>query len=325
MEFKDYYKIMGVARDASQDEIKRAYRTLARKYHPDVSKDTDAEVRFKELGEANAVLKDLEKRAAYDQLGSNWQAGQDFHTPPDWNAGFEFSGNGAPGGSGDDASDFFESLFGRNFDGGARRQQAAHAHGEDRHAKVMIDLEDAYNGATRTITLRTPEADAQGRVTLRQHKLNVTIPRGVHAGQHIRLSGQGAPGVGQGKAGDLYLEVEFEPHALYRVEKRDVYLDLPIAPWEAALGATVTVPTPNGKVELKIPAASVAGSKLRLKGRGIPGAKLGETATGNSSAGDFYAVMQIALPPAGNEALEGVYRNMAEQFKSFNPRMKLGV
>ena len=315
MEFKDYYKIMGVARDASQDEIKRAYRTLARKYHPDVSKDPDAEIRFKELGEANAVLKDLEKRAAYDQLGSNWKAGQDFRPPPDWNAGFEFSGDGAQGGSAGDASDFFESLFGRAFDGGARRQQAAHAHGEDRHAKVMIDLEDAYIGASRTITLRTPEADAQGRVTMRQHKLNVTIPRGVHAGQHIRLSGQGAPGLGQGKAGDLYLEVEFQPHALYRVEKRDVYLDLPIAPWEAALGATITVPTPNGKIELKIPVASAAGSKLRLKGRGIPGA----------TAGDFYAVMQIVVPPAENEALAAVYRNMAEQFKSFNPRTKLGV
>ena len=315
MEFKDYYKIMGVARDASQDEIKRAYRTLARKYHPDVSKDPDAEVRFKELGEANAVLKDLEKRAAYDQLGSNWKAGQDFRPPPDWNAGFEFSGDGAQGGSAGDASDFFESLFGRGFEGGTRRQQAAHAHGEDHHAKVMIALEDAYNGATRTITLRTPEADAQGRVTMRQHKLNVTIPRGVHAGQHIRLSGQGAPGLGQGKAGDLYLEVEFQPHALYRVEKRDVYLDLPIAPWEAALGATITVPTPNGKIELKIPVASAAGSKLRLKGRGIPG----------TTPGDFYAVMQIALPPAENEALAAVYRNMAEQFKSFNPRTKLGV
>ncbi len=315
MEFKDYYKIMGVARDASQDEIKRAYRSLARKYHPDVSKDPDAEVRFKELGEAYAVLKDLEKRAAYDQLGSNWKAGQDFRPPPDWNAGFEFSGDGAQDGSAGDASDFFESLFGRGFDGGARRQQAAHAHGEDHHAKVMIALEDAYNGATRTITLRTPEADAQGRVTMRQHKLNVTIPRGVHAGQHIRLSGQGAPGLGQGKAGDLYLEVEFQPHALYRVEKRDVYLDLPIAPWEAALGATITVPTPNGKIELKIPVASAAGSKLRLKGRGIPG----------TTPGDFYAVMQIALPPAENEALAAVYRNMAEQFKSFNPRTKLGV
>jgi len=143
----------------------------------------------------------------------------------------------------------------------------------------------------------------------------VTIPRGVRAGQHIRLSGQGAPGVGQGKAGDLYLEVEFNPHAYYRAEQRDVYLDLPIAPWEAALGATVTVPTPNGKVELKIPAASASGSKLRLKGRGIPG----------TTPGDFYAVMQIVLPPAENAALEAVYRDMAEQFKSFNPRTKLGV
>ena len=316
MEFKDYYKIMGVARDATQDEIKRAYRTLARKYHPDVSKAPDAEARFKELGEANAVLKDLEKRAAYDQLGSNWQAGQDFRPPPDWNTGFEFSGDGSAGAAGAaDFSDFFESLYGRGFESAGRRQQAAHARGEDHHAKVMIDLEDAYNGATRTIKLKRPELNAEGRVVMRPHQLNVTIPRGVRAGQHIRLAGQGAAGIGQGPPGDLYLEIEFHPHPLYRVDQRDVYLDLPLAPWEAALGATLKVPTPTAAVDLKIPPKSVAGGKLRLKGRGIPG----------TTPGDFYVVLQLVLPEADSETSQAFYAQMAEQFKSFNPRAKLGV
>ena len=316
MEFKDYYKIMGVARDVTQDEIKRAYRTLARKYHPDVSKAPDAEARFKELGEAYAVLKDLEKRAAYDQLGSNWQAGQDFRPPPDWNTGFEFSGDGSAGAAGAaDFSDFFESLYGRGFESGGRRQQAAHARGEDHHAKVMIDLEDAYNGATRTIKLKRPELNAEGRVVMRPHQLNVTIPRGVRAGQHIRLAGQGAAGIGQGPPGDLYLEIEFHPHPLYRVDQRDVYLDLPLAPWEAALGATLKVPTPTAAVDLKIPPKSVAGGKLRLKGRGIPG----------TTPGDFYVVLQLVLPEADSETSQAFYAQMAEQFKSFNPRAKLGV
>lgn len=321
MEFKDYYKIMGVARDASQDEIKRVYRQLARKYHPDVSKAPDADARFKEVGEAYAVLKDLEKRAAYDQLGSNWQAGQDFRPPPDWNAGFEYSGDGsggsARGGGAGDFSDFFESLYGRGFDPGGRGpdRQSFNARGEDHHARVLIDLEDAYTGATRTITLQRPEVDADGRVVMRGHKLNVTIPRGIRAGQHVRLVGQGTPGVGQGKPGDLYLEIGFNPHARYRVEQRDVYLDLPVAPWEAAMGGMVKVPTPSGVVELKIPAASAAGGKLRLKGRGIPG----------STPGDFYAVLQIALPAAGSDAADAFYRYMAEQFPSFNPRAGLGV
>ncbi len=318
MEFKDYYKIMGVARDATQDEIKRAYRQLARKYHPDVSKLADAEVRFKELGEANAVLKDVEKRAAYDQLASNWKAGQEFRPPPDWNAGFEYSGSGSEGASNGDKdsfSDFFEALFGRGAADGGRDHAAFNTHGTDHHAKVLIDLEDTYAGAIRTITLQTPGIDAQGRVSMRAHQLNVTIPRGIRAGQHIRLTGQGTPGVGQGKPGDLYLEIGFRPHAHYRVEQRDVYLDLSIAPWEAALGATVKVPTPNGVVELKIPPGSVAGGKLRLKGRGIPG----------DTPGDFYAVLLIALPPADNESDNALYRAMAEQFKSFNPRAKLGV
>jgi curved DNA-binding protein len=328
MEFKDYYQTMGVARDATQDEIKRAYRQLSRKYHPDVSKEADAERHFKEVGEAYAVLKDLEKRAAYDQLGSHWKAGQDFRPPPDWNAGFEFSGkgNGASGGGFNEAknfSDFFEALYGRAFDAGSQSRPAFHARGEDHHAKVLIDLEDAYSGAMRTISLQRPEADATGHVAMRPHKLNVTIPRGIRAGQHIRLSGQGAPGVGQGKPGDLYLEIGFHPHARYRVEQRDVYVDLPLAPWEAALGATVQAPTPNGVVELKIPPGSVAGGKLRLKGRGIPASASGSTS--GSTPGDFYAVLQVVLPPADSETAHSFYLYMAEQFKSFKPRAGLGV
>lgn len=334
MEFKDYYKIMGLAREASPAEIKRVYRQLARKYHPDVSKAADAEARFKEVGEAYAVLKDPEKRAAYDKLGSRWAAGQDFQPPPDWNAGFEFSGKGYPGGDNggefggfggnsghhsgsraEDFSDFFEALYGRGFGNRSQNNQAPHSRGEDHHAKIMIDLEDAYTGATRTIALERPEADPTGHVSMHSHTLNVTIPRGIRAGQHIRLQGQGTPGSGQGKPGDLYLEIGFHPHARYRVEQRDVYLDLPVAPWEAALGATVTVPTPSGNVELKVPAGSLAGSKLRLKGRGIPG----------TTPGDFYTVLTLVLPPAGTEATNAFYHYMAEQFTTFNPRAGLGV
>jgi curved DNA-binding protein len=315
MQFKDYYKIMGVARDASQDEIKRAYRKLARKYHPDVSKEKDAETRFKEVGEAYEVLKDAEKRAAYDQLGANWQAGQDFRPPPDWDAGFEFSGGDFTGADSAQFSDFFESLFGRNFGGRAGPGRSFHAHGEDRHAKVLIDLEDAYKGATRAISLRVPEVDATGHVRTRDHKLNVTIPRGICAGQSLRLAGQGAPGMGQGKAGDLYLEIEFAPHAMYRVETRDVYLDLPVTPWEAALGATVKVPTPAGAVEMKIPAGSGSGRKLRLKGRGIPAA----------TPGDLYVVLQVVVPPASTAQEKALYADLAKTFNTFNPRARLGV
>lgn len=329
MEYKDYYKIMGLTRDASQDEIKRAYRKLARKYHPDVSKEPQAEARFKELGEAYEVLKDPEKRVAYDRLGTNWKANQEFRPPPDWNAGFEFSERGFPGGDASQYSDFFESLFGHNFrsaqgtresgrgSGTAGRGSgpAFHAPGEDHYAKVMIDLEDSYTGATRTITLQVPEVDAQGHLVTREHTLNVVIPRGIRPKQYIRLAGQGAPSHGQGKRGDLYLEIEFRPHPYYRIEDADVYLDLPIAPWEAALGATIKVPTPGGTVELKMPAGSTTGRKLRLKGRGIPG----------KTPGDFFVVLRTEPPPAVDEADKAFYREMAEQFKSYNPRARLGV
>lgn len=314
MEFKDYYTIMGVARDATQDEIKRAYRKLARKYHPDVSKEADADARFKELGEAYEVLKDAEKRTAYDQLGANWKGGQEFRPPPDWNAGFEFSGGGFTGGDGADYSDFFASLFGRDFRAGGAGRASPHAKGEDHHAKVLINLEDTYQGATRTITLRVPGVDAQGHVITRERVLNVTIPKGIREGQHIRLSGQGSAIGGEGQAGDLYLQIEFQAHPFYRVDGRDIYLDLPVAPWEAALGATVKVPTLGGIVELKIPADSGSGCKLRLNGRGLPGAP----------PGDCYVILAIALPPADTEAAKDVYRKMAQEL-NFNPRAQMGV
>ena len=311
MDFKDYYIVMDLERDASQDEIKRAYRKLARKYHPDVSKEANAEARFKELGEAYAVLKDTEKRAAYDQLGSNWKAGQDFQPPPDWNAGFEFSGRDAPA-----YSDFFESLFGHNFQSaqGDRQQAGFHARGEDHHAKVLVDLEDAYLGATRGISLRTPELDSSGHVISKQRTLNVKIPKGVRQGQRIRLSGQGSPGMGKGQAGDLYLEIEFKPHKVFRVEGSDVYLELPVTPWEAALGATVKVPTPDGLVDLKIPEGTTGRRKLRLKKRGIPG----------EPAGDLYVVLSITVPPADSDDARLLYRKM-EQELGYNPRSELGV
>ena len=315
MEFKDYYDIIGVARDATQDEIKRAYRKLARKYHPDVSKEKDADERFKELGEAYEVLKDPEKRAAYDQLGANWQQGQDFQPPPDWDAGFEYTG-GFSGADSARFSDFFESIFGRAGGQAQPGHQGARgnyqARGEDHHARILIDMEDAFKGAERAITLHAPVMDAEGRVHTKDRTLNVRIPAGIKPGQQIRLAGQGSPGFGGGPAGDLYLEVEFKPHPRYRVEDSDLYLELPLAPWEAALGAKVRVPTPAGEVELNVPGGTAAGNKMRLKGRGLPG----------SPPGDLFAVVKIVLPPAKTDADKALYREM-EQSMAFNPRAKL--
>ncbi len=317
MEFKDYYKVMGVARDATDAQIKQSYRKLARKYHPDVSKEKDAEARFKELGEAYEVLKTPEKRAAYDQLGKGPRPGENFRPPPDWGSGFEFSGAGAGAAGGGDYSEFFESLFGaaggsrgngRGF--GAGRGSAGH--GEDHHAKVILDLEATLQGGSRTFTLRVPELDAEGRLVSAERVLNVRVPKGILSGQTIRLAGQGSD-KGSGAAGDLYIEVDFQPHPLYRADGRDLYLDLPVAPWEAALGATVKTPTPAGSVELKIPAGSHAGTKLRLKGRGIPAA----------APGDLYVLLQIALPPAHDEKAKAAYRALAEALP-FNPRDHLG-
>jgi len=312
MEYKDYYKIMGLERTATQDEIKRAYRKLARKYHPDVSSERDAESRFKEVGEAYEVLKDPEKRAAYDELGSRWKAGQDFRPPPGWDAGFEFSEAGRGRAEEFGFSDFFDTLFGRQYGpagGGSGNRRGVHARGQDHHAKIMVDLEDSFKGATRSIALRMPELTADGHVVTRDRTLNVRIPKGIRQGQQIRLAGQGGAGLGSAEAGDLYLEVQFQPHPRYSVDGSDIYLDLPVAPWEAALGATVTVTTPAGNVDLKVPANSQAGKKLRLKGRGLPG----------KSPGDLYAVLKIVVPPAHSDQARAAYRHMQQQFK-FNPR-----
>jgi curved DNA-binding protein len=317
MEYKDYYKILGVERTADQESIKRSYRKLARKYHPDVSKEADAEEKFKELNEAYEVLKDPEKRAAYDQLGANWQAGQDFRPPPGWDQGFEFHGGGYTQVDPEHFSDFFESLFGRGrFGGGRGFSQGGRSarRGENTHAKILIDVEDSYQGATRTITLRHSELSADGRPQIRERSINVKIPKGIAPGQQIRLSGQGEAGFGGAEAGDLYLEVEFKPHALYHVDGKTVYLDLPVAPWEAALGATVRAPTPIGPVDLRIPPNSHAGSKLRLKGRGLPA----------KEPGDLFVVLQIALPPADSEAAKNAYQQMEKAF-NFEPRAGLGV
>jgi len=321
MEYKDYYKILGVERSASQDEIKRAYRKLARTYHPDVNKEAGAEAKFKDAGEAYEVLKDPEKRAAYDELGANWQQGQQFRPPPNWDAGFEFSGGGYTDADASQFSDFFEGLFGRARASGARggahgayARREFHAPGEDHHAKIVIPLRDAYTGAKREITLRVPELDDTGHVALKNRTLSVAIPKGIREGQHIRLAGQGSPGIGKGQPGDLYLEVAFAPDPHFRVEGKDVYLDLPVTPWEAALGASVKAPTPEGAVMLKIPPGSTKGRTMRLKGKGIPG----------NPPGDMHAVLKIELPPADTDKAKELYKEMERELP-FNPRAGLGV
>ena len=312
MEFKDYYAVLGVEHGATEDEIKRAYRKLARKFHPDVSKESDAEARFKEVGEAYKVLKDPETRAAYDRMGEQWKPGQEFQPPPDWDAGFEFSGRNAGPGNGAEFSEFFETLFGRHASQSQTPPHGMHGKGQDHHAKVQIDLQDAYRGAQRSITLQMPGLDNEGHLTVQLRTLNVNIPKGVREGQHLRLGGQGGPGVGQGPAGDLYLEITFRPHPCFRANGRDIYFDLPVTPWEAALGASVAVPTLDGPVNLSIPPGSTAGRKMRLKGKGIPG----------SPPGDLYAVLAIALPPADTDAAKDAYRAMQSSF-DFDPRVHL--
>lgn len=300
MEYKDYYKILDVARDASTDEIKKSYRRLARKYHPDVSKEANAEARFKEVTEAYEVLKDKDKRSAYDQLGSNWKQGQDFNPPPGWEnmGGFGGFGGAGPAGGAAGFSDFFETIFGGGFTGGGARQAGGRRpqarKGADVSGKVDVTLEEVHQGGHRTITL------AGGK------QVKVKIPAGVSEGRKIRLSGQGAAGSGGGPNGDLFLEVHVLPHRRFRLDGQSVYLDLPVAPWEAALGAKVQVPTLDGKVEIGIPAGSQSGRKLRLKGRGVRG------------QGDLYVVIQIQQPPADDDQIRDCYKQMEKT--GFNPR-----
>lgn len=303
MEFKDYYKILGVSRDASAEDIKRAYRKLARQFHPDKNKAKGAEDRFKEANEANEVLSDPKKRAAYDQLGANWKAGQQFTPPPGWETHFGGGGFGGRGGfsAGGDFSDFFSTLFGsgggfggapfggafEDHDGGfaPRRPQA-------QRAAITIDLADSFEGAQRQVTL------GNGRT------LSVRIPKGITSGQTIRLAGQGPRG------GDLLLEVQLAPHPDFRVEGRDVHVDVAITPWEAALGARVPVRTLGGAVEVTVPEGSQSGRKLRLKGRGLPG----------TPAGDQIVTLNIATPPAADAADRSFYGEMARRYAGFKPR-----
>lgn len=309
MEFKDYYQTLAVSRDASAEDIKKAFRRMARKYHPDVSKVEDAEQKMQAVNEAYAVLSDPEKRVAYDQLGSDHQKGQSFRPPPGWNAGFEFSGQGNANAQSAEFSDFFAELFGKQM--GA--ETTSHVHhrmrGEDHHARILLDLEDSYQGASRQLTLRVPRADVHGHMRLVDHQIKVKIPKGVHEGQIIRLAGQGGPGMAGTAAGDLFLEVHFKSHSRYRVEKKDIYETLLVTPWEAALGAMVNIQIPNGQVEVRIPEGSQTGRKLRLKGRGIPAA----------TPGDLYLVLKVVLPSATTPKAKEIYQMMAREL-AFNPR-----
>lgn len=318
MEYKDYYKILGVSRDASQDEIRRAYRKMARKYHPDVNKSEDAEARFKEVGEAYEVLKDKEKRAAYDQFGSNWKAGQDFKPPPGWEFR-DFTGSRRYSGSSPHGfSDFFEALFGR----GPRTSESDFSffqssginRGRDIHAKLTITLEESYHGSRKTISLSRASLYGVGYGS-ETTSLQVSIPKGILEGQQIRLEGQGDLLMEHGPRGDLFLEVVFEKHPYFTVVNRDISMVLPVTPWEAALGAKLKVPTLGGQVDLKLPAGSQSGRKLRLKGKGL---------CSRTQSGDQYVVVEIHTPKIENDRQRELYEEMA-RIMPFNPRKTFKV
>jgi len=302
MKYKDYYKTMGVDRKASPEEIKKAYRKLARKYHPDVSKEPGAEEKFKEVSEAYETLHDPEKRAAYDQLGS-FQPGQDFRPPPDWEkhfGGAEFSFDGL------DLGDLFASFTGRR-----GRDSRGAMPGRDYEVNAQISLEEAYAGTERDLSLSVPETDARGITRKSSKTLKVRIPKGATDGQRLRLPGKGGKGLNGGRDGDLYLNISLHPHPLFRVSGHDLYLDLPLAPWEAVLGATVQVPTLAGDVRLKVPAGTSAGQQLRIADRGLPKPRQG--------AGDLFAIVQIVVPTQVGERERGLYQALADA-ASFNPR-----
>ena len=329
MQFKDYYQLLGVDKSASQDDIKKAYRKLARKYHPDVSKEADAAKRMAEVNEANTVLGDPEKRAAYDTVGAQaWAAGarsgDDVRPPPGWNSGYTDGAGGRGGaegfrqhfGGGDegDYSEFFEQMFGRAHAGGAGRRRGAQAQmrGEDRHARIELDLADTYNGAERQINLRGAQQDPSGNAAPQDRTLQVKIPKGVKEGQMIRLAGHGGAGYNGGPAGDLMLEVRFRADPRYRIDGRDVTQRVRISPWEAALGGGVEVSTPDGAmVEVTVPAGSGSGRKLRLKARGIPS---------TTAPGDLYLELEIAVPGAVTEAQKAAWAALQGAYPGFDPR-----
>ncbi|MBX3699652.1 MAG: DnaJ domain-containing protein [Dokdonella sp.] len=296
MEFKDYYETLGVKPDASEAEIKAAYRRLARKYHPDVSKETAAEDRFKAVNEAYEALREPDRRKAYDQLRAGGYRGGDAFRgpPPGWQHSQEFGEEGA------DFSDFFESLFGAR--GGAGGRRSSPRTGRDIHAQIAVDLRTAWQGGRERIALR----DGGGG----ERTLEVKIPAGIMPGQQIRLAGQGSPGLQGGKSGDLILEVGLREDPRFRLEGRDVHLNLPITPWEAALGASVTVPTLGGNVELRIPAGSDSGRRMRLRERGWPG----------KTPGDQIVTLVVHTPKAHSTEQRGLYEALAHAYADFDPR-----
>lgn len=306
MKYKDYYSVMGVDRKASDEEIKKAYRKLARKYHPDVSKEPGAEEKFKELGEAYETLKDPEKRAAYDQLGRH-RPGQDFRPPPGWEKQF---GGGQFSFDDIDLGDLFAGLAAgrhRGRSGGGNFS----APGQDFEVTAHISLEDAYRGAEVDLELAVPEYDARGFMHRERRAFKARIPKGATDGQRLRLPGKGGKGLNGGRDGDLYLNIALHPHRLFRVSGHDLYVDLPLAPWEAVLGGTVQAPTLGGPVRLTVPPGTRAGQQLRLSGRGLPRPHGGE--------GDLFAIVQIAVPSAAGEREQALYRQLADA-STFNPR-----
>ena len=306
MKYKDYYATLGLTKTASADEIKAAYRKLARRYHPDVSKEKDAEAKFKEVSEAYQTLKDAEKRAAYDQLGSH-QPGQDFRPPPDWQEHFgdtHFSFDDL------DLSDLFESLRGGRSRAGPGAQRHA-MRGQDYEVTAHITLDQSYRGGEVELDLSVPEYDEQGFAHRVARSFKARIPKGATDGQRLRIPRKGGKGFNGGRDGDLYLNIVLEPHPLFRVSGHDLYIDLPLAPWEAVLGTSVELPTPGGPVQLKVPAGTHAGQHLRLGKRGLPTPRGGE--------GDLFAIGQIAVPTVVNEPERALYRELAEH-STFNPR-----
>lgn len=310
MKYKDYYSILGVERGAGDDVIKKAYRKLAQKYHPDVSKDPQGEEKFKEIAEAYETLRDKEKRAAYDQLGQQ-RPGQDFTPPPGWETRF---GDGTMSFDDIDLADLFAGLSGMGAGrarGGPRMRPDMPLPGQDYEVTAHITLDDAYNGALIDLNLSVPDYDEQGRVRRVQRDFKARIPKGATDGQRLRLPGQGGKGMNGGPNGDLYLNIALHPHPLYRVDAHDLYLDLPLAPWEAALGATVNVPTLAGAVSLKVPSGTSAGRKLRLAKRGLP--------RPNGGAGDLFAIVQIAVPTVLTDRERALFKELADS-STFNPR-----
>ncbi len=326
VKFQDYYDTLGVARTATPEEIKKAYRKLAQKYHPDVNKDPSAEAKFKQINEAYEVLSDADKRKKYDALGSNWRGGQEFTPPPGWeNIHFDFQG-GDPGGHGGGLnfedlsgfSDFFETMFGRPGRGRAGRGRSGGrggmwaSRGQDEEAQLTISLEEAYNGVRKSIGLETSVVDPNGRMRRQVKEYNVRIPPGTTDGSRIRLAGQGAQGEGGGPAGDLYLNVRLAQHPSFIVKGHDLEMDLPITPWEAVLGAKVNIDTPAGKLALTIPPKTQSGQHLRLRGKGLP---LG---TGKGF-GDLLVSIRIVVPDRLTARERELFEQLARE-SSFQPR-----